>query len=590
VKAYHSSLQNAARWIGLALILCGWLIAPRALAGTWLPLVNQPTHNGTAEGISMMLLLSDGTVMCGDSATNGFWFRLTPDQYGSYVNGTWTQLANANYGRVYYTSDILTNGTVFVAGGEDGLGRNRIEIYDPVTNSWSEIFAPTNLYNPNLGDYFADTISAVIPDGDVLMVPALKTPGLGNTALLYNPGSGIWSDTGALAQGVRGQGECSWVKLADGSILTVDPNLSGNPPYTTERYIPALNQWIADSNLQATIWNTVPPLGGGGSAEIGPGFLLPNGHAFFAGGNNNYALYTPSGNTNAGTWEEFTFTNGLECADMPGAMMANGKILLVLANNCNNTGCLGQTYYYYEYDYSVNPPAGTFTPVTAPTNVVAHSQVPFMLDLPDGTVLFSTGGTSQLLVYKPDGPPLAAGKPAIISITTNADGSYHLVGIGLNGISEGAAFGDDGQMASDYPLVRLTNNTSGLVYYARTYNWSSASIQTGNTPETTEFTLLNLPQSLPAGTYSLVVTANGIASDPVSFNGPVWVNFNYAGAIQNGTQVTPYKTLAQGTNAVASGGTVAIDASTQPSSSHETMKISKPMTIISVNGHSTIGN
>jgi hypothetical protein len=184
---------------------------------------------------------------------------------------------------------------------------------------------------------------------------------------------------------------------------------------------------------------------------------------------------------------------------------------------------------------------------------------------------------------------LAAGKPTITSITPNADSSFHLVGTGLNGISEGAGFGDDGQMATDYPLVRLTNNSSGLVFYARTYNWSGSSIQTGNTPETTEFTLTNL--TLLSGSYSLVVVANGIASDPVTFYSPVWVDFNYSSPFNYyfGTYDDPYNTLAEGTNAVVSGGTIFLKASTQPSVSSETMTISKPMTITSVFGPSTIG-
>jgi hypothetical protein len=69
---------------------------------------------------------------------------------------------------------------------------------------------------------------------------------------------------------------------------------------------------------------------------------------------------------------------------------------------------------------------------------------------------------------------------------------------------------------------------------------------------------------------------------------PVWVNFNYSGS-QNGTYQNPYETLSQGASAVASGGTVAINATVQASHSAQTLTISKAMTIISVNGPSTIG-
>jgi len=585
MNAYSPPLRQAARWLALALVGCGWLMTLRAGAGNWVTVASPPPNN---HGIGMMLLLSDGTVMCSasdDTNNLGLWFRLTPDQYGSYVNGSWTSLAHAGYSRLYYTSDMLSNGTVFVAGGEYGSGKFIIQTYDPVANAWSQLHPPTNLYNTNLGDYFADTISAVVPNGSVLMSPALNNPGLGNEALLYNPGANVWTNTSMLAQGVTSQGEDTWTKLPDGSILTVDGTLTGNPPHTSERYIPALNQWIADAKLPVSLWNIVQPPKGGGSCEIGPGLLLPNGQAFYAGGNGWYGLYTPSGSTNAGSWAAYMITNGLESADMPGSIMANGKVLLILANNCTDVGCLGQPYYFYEYDYTVNSPVGAFLPVTAPTNQFGGT-VPFMLNLPDGTVLVSSGGTAQLMVYQPSGSPVASGKPVITSITPNADNSFHLVGTGLNGISEGSSFGDDGQMASDYPVIRLTNPSSGQVYYARTYNWSSFAIGTGNQPEATEFTL---PSNLPPGPYSLVVTANGIASDPVTFFGPVYVNFNATSDFQFGTYEYPYGTLAEGTNAVASGGTIALIGSTQPSVSTQAIKIAKPMTLIAVKGPSTIG-
>ncbi len=69
-------------------------------------------------------------------------------------------------------------------------------------------------------------------------------------------------------------------------------------------------------------------------------------------------------------------------------------------------------------------------------------------------------------------------------------------------------------MDSNYPLIRLTNSTSGLVYYARTYNWSSTSVMTGSKVVTTEFVP---PTGLPLADYSLVAVANGNSSDPVPF-------------------------------------------------------------------------
>ena len=100
-------------------------------------------------------------------------------------------------------------------------------------------------------------------------------------------------------------------------------------------------------------------------------------------------------------------------------------------------------------------------------------------------------------------------------IAPNRDGTFHLTGTLLNGISAGAAYGDDAQMDSNYPLVRL-NDATGTVYYARTFQWSSTGVMLSNTVVATEF----VAPSLPRGAYSLVVVANGISSDPTLFYTP----------------------------------------------------------------------
>jgi hypothetical protein len=241
--------------------------------------------------------------------------------------------------------------------------------------------------------------------------------------------------------------------------------------------------------------------------------------------------------------------------------------------------------YFYEYVYNSGSD-GTFVPVNAPGGGTSLNAVTYndrMLDLPDGTVLFTSGG-SQLYVYVPDSGPLTAGKPAINSVSPNRDGTFTLTGTLLNGISQGAAYGDDAQMDSNYPLVQFTSG--GTVYYGRTFNWSSTSVQTGNKVLSTVF---SVPINLPPGNCSMVVIANGNASSPVTFGSPVWVDFNYSGP-QNGTYEFPYETLGTGVTNVASGGPIFINASIQPSTSSQNLTITKAMTITSESGPSTIGN
>jgi hypothetical protein len=78
-------------------------------------------------------------------------------------------------------------------------------------------------------------------------------------------------------------------------------------------------------------------------------------------------------------------------------------------------------------------------------------------------------------------------------------------------LSQGAAYGDDVQDNTNFPLVRITNSKTGVVSYARTSNWTSVSIAPGATSSTN----VTVSKSTPAGPSTLVVIANGIASAPV---------------------------------------------------------------------------
>ena len=80
----------------------------------------------------------------------------------------------------------------------------------------------------------------------------------------------------------------------------------------------------------------------------------------------------------------------------------------------------------------------------------------------------------------------------------------------FNGISGGASYGDENQNVTNYPIASLTD-IKGDVYYARTYNWSSTAVATGNLKVSTE---MALPAGLPHGIYLLTISANGIKSDP----------------------------------------------------------------------------
>ena len=188
----------------------------------------------------------------------------------------------------------------------------------------------------------------------------------------------------------------------------------------SERYIPALNEWINDSTVPIQVYSAI-------GGEIGPEVLLPDGQAFFLGASGHGATLT-SGNTSPGVWAAGPdIPDGLTTPDAAAAMMVNGKVLCA-AGPALFTNSQGAVQYtaptsFFEFD----PVANAFTATATPTGGTAN-YAPFetcMLDLPDGTILYSDMSKS-LYVYKPDGSPVTNGQPVISSITENNDGSYQV--------------------------------------------------------------------------------------------------------------------------------------------------------------------
>jgi hypothetical protein len=136
------------------------------MAGSWQGLTHQPNFN-----TSTMILLSDGRVMVQEEATQ-HWHALSPDIHGSYVNGTWSPLADMSFWRRYYASGMLKDGRIVIIGGEQsgaGGDTNKGEIYDPVSDSWTPIPSP-----PGWAEV-GDASCCILPDGR-LMIELSRPP------------------------------------------------------------------------------------------------------------------------------------------------------------------------------------------------------------------------------------------------------------------------------------------------------------------------------------------------------------------------------------------------------------------------------
>jgi hypothetical protein len=463
------------------------------LASAWTALTNAaPSPNGTGT----MMLLTDGTVMVqggGSAGAASNWFRLTPNATGSYTQGTWGTLASMHTPRLYFASNVLTDGRVLVQGGEyTNLGQvftNTGEIFDPVAGTWTKITRFPKLQ-------FGDDPSQLLPDGRVL-AGYISGP----ATYIYDPVANTWTFAANKLRNDQSDEE-GWVKLPEASILSYDVWASNSTgTNTAQRYDPSSNSWVDAGTVPVALSSSSV------GDELGPGFLLPDGRVFVVGATNQTALYTPASNS----WVAGpSLPSGMGADDAPGVMLPNGHVLFA----ADTPLFVGPTKLF-DFD----PVASTITPVTTPTALTnaltGPSYICRMLMLPNGKVLF-TDASDNLWVYTPTGSPKASWRPTISSVANDGGGIFTLTGTQLNGLSEGAAYGDDAEMSSNYPIIRL-KNSSGQVFYARTSGWSNTGVATGTTTETVNFTL---PSGLPSGTYSLYAVANGIASAAFSFTAP----------------------------------------------------------------------
>ncbi|MGA1986059.1 MAG: hypothetical protein ABSG72_07300 [Candidatus Sulfotelmatobacter sp.] len=207
----------------LAAIACLFAFSSIALAQT-----TQRLNHQAPDGAELCFQLTDGTVLCQGNAESD-WYKLTPDNTGSYVNGTWTKQANLPAGYVpdAFASAVLADGRLVITGGEYLNGvftlTNLGAIYDPAANTW------TNLPPPASWQYIGDSPSVVLPNGTFMVGNKLT-----KSMAILNPKTLTWTVLPGTGKSDFNAEE-GWTLLADGSVLTEDVKNAPN----SERYVPA---------------------------------------------------------------------------------------------------------------------------------------------------------------------------------------------------------------------------------------------------------------------------------------------------------------------------------------------------------------
>jgi hypothetical protein len=458
-----------------------------ASAQKWQPLA----HPGKYTGVGAVALLTDGRVLLHEEQSNAQnWYTLTPDNTGSYINGTVKQIASlpSGYAPLYFGSVVLPDGRYIIEGGEYNNGQadwtNLGAIYDPVKNKWTSVKPPTGW------NMIGDAQAILLANGTYTQADCCE----GVNQAYFIPKTLKWTNLTNTGKTDRFDEE-GWQLIPNGDILTVDAIDAPN----SEVFNPATKKWTSAGS-------TIVRLEDPSSQEVGPLVLRPDGTVFAAGAapagsNGHTAIY----NTATKKWSKGPdFTGGVACDDAPSAVEINGKVLVMASPPVFNTGAI-----FFEWDgKKLTKIAG---PPNGPSDAAFYGH---FLVLPSGQLLFADLST-DVEIFTPSGTFAQAWQPEITSVaTTLTHGkSYPLKGTQLSGLTNGSAYGDDFQDSTNYALVRITNTASGHVVYAKTTNPSSYGVQTGTTVETIHFAV---PANIETGASSLQVVTNGIPSAPTS--------------------------------------------------------------------------
>ena len=489
--------------------------------GTWAN-VTLALHSG---GFVNPFLLTDGSVVVQTADNRKFW-KLSPDAQGNYADGTWTQLADlpkiggVQYAPLYHAGAVLPDGRLIFMGGEYNgsdteVWTNLGAIYDPIANSWTPVSAPTGAGWSMIGD----AQSIVLPSGQFLLASccSYKPP----SDAILNPQTLGWTETGAPRHGGSYQDEQGYSLLPDGDVLTVDiwtDYNSKTEPTNTELYVPKRQSWVAGPQLRQSVTDQRVC----GTYEIGPAVMRGDDTLVQFGANTG----CPAGGSRLdptqvlditlNKWIQGPYvpvvcgkTGRRPCTlpDAPAAVMNDAKILFAASSGYGEAPT-----HFFEFD---------------PNNVIVEVSDPLenskdrgaytysLLDLPNGQVLMSDF-SSQLEVYTPADPQVDDYAPIITSApkTVQPGGTYTLAGLQLGGRTQGVGYGDDEQMATNFPIIRFTNMASGDVVYARSMDFSGYSVA-DNAPSAASFTV---PTGIETGASKMSVIANGAASAPIMVN------------------------------------------------------------------------
>jgi hypothetical protein len=471
------------------------------------------------------VLLTDGTVIVQQLESESWW-KLTPDAFGDYANGTWSRIGSmpAGYSPLYTATAVLPDGRVIVEGGEylagDFAFTTKGAIYDPIADQWKPVTPPPGWQT--IGDASAE----VLADGRFMLSSCCDPQ---PDSAILDLDSMTWTPIGAGKLDIHD--EESWVMLWDDTLLTIDCNNLADLT-AAEIFDPKTGLWTPAGHTPVQISDVDPD--GQGSHEIGANVLLNDGTVLGIGGNGHNVTYDPKTQAWASAPDFPVVAEGqLDAADGPAATLPNGHVLIA-----TSPGVFQTPLHMFEWDGT------TFNEVAAPPNAPQDtSYQETMVVLPTGEVLM-TDFSSDIEIYTPapgypdNAVPVITGAPVPMTAAREASSSdepqpltsaadpltpvanlflgqtYKIPVLRMNGLTQGAYYGDDQQTYTNFPIVRLTYQDSGHVVYARTHEHSMRGIG----PDKRGTTLFDVPADAERGLAKMQVIANGIPSPALLVN------------------------------------------------------------------------
>jgi serine/threonine protein kinase len=363
-------------------------IAPRpAAAGTWL------STGGMSSGrrYHTATPLPDGTLLVA-GGNEGGPYRLASIELYDPRTGAWSGNARMPVAHRFHTATLLADGRVLIAGGYVA----QAEIIDPTALAEGQAVAWSNVNH--MSSARRDHTACLLSDGRVLVCGGLDNS---NTALasaeIFSPESRGWARAGRMAT-ARSR-HCATV-LLDGRVLVTGGNRGPYdnliPLSAAEIYDPATNTWSSAGSMTVPrLWHTAT--------------LLDDGRVLVTGGADSAGVYLATAETfdpETGFWEpagEMAAPRVWHTA----TLLPGGRVL-VAGGNDRPGGYLATAEIYHPHSRTWTPTASLHTPRAVHTATLLSSRVVLVA----GGLDAGLNKLASAEIYVPESPQAAGPRRA----------------------------------------------------------------------------------------------------------------------------------------------------------------------------------